>query len=210
MMNDISRGDEQTVHIVDDEDAVRDSLVWLLESNGHRVQAYASAESFLQQVDTVQCGCLVTDVRMGGMSGLELHERLAQAGISLPTIIITGHGDVPMAIAAFRNCVVDFVEKPLDDVYLLDRIAECLRRDRQTRQQRVFRQSVSRRLATLTRREREVLECVIAGKLNKQIAVMLGINIKTVEVHRSRVMEKLQVANITELIGLGLSVSAPD
>lgn len=208
-MNDISRRDKQTVYVVDDEDAVRDSLVWLLGSHGHRVQACASAESFLQQADKSLCGCLVTDVRMDGMSGPELHEQLTEMGILLPTIIITGHGDVPTAVAAFRNGAVDFMEKPLDDAYLLDRIAECLRHDRLARQEREYRQSVSRRLATLTRREREVLECVIAGKLNKQIAGMLGIHIKTVEVHRSRVMEKLQVTNITELIRLGLPVSVP-
>ena len=182
---------EQIVHVVDDDAAFRDSLVWLVESADHRVVAHPSAEAFLAACRPGMAGCLIVDVRMPGLSGLELHDHLQSIGIRLPTIVVTGHGDVPMAITAFRKGAVDFVEKPLDDTYMLARIDQCLSWDRDNRRNRQRAESASRRLATLTAREREVLDLVVAGKLNKQIADMLDISIKTVEVHRSRVMEKM-------------------
>lgn len=194
---------QQIVYLVDDDEAFLDSLAWLVEAHGHTVRAYASAESFLSEATPQMAGCLVTDVRMDGMTGLELYDRLTSLGCTLPAIVISGHGDVPMAVSAFRLGAVDFVEKPVDDTYLINRINECLRRDRENRRDREHSQSVAGRLATLTVREREVFDCVIAGKLNKQIADMLGVSIKTVEVHRSRVMEKMQVHNVAELVKLG-------
>lgn len=199
------RDGEPTVWIVDDDEAFRDSLVWLVEANDHRVVAFASAEAFLAACRLGMAGCLVVDVRMPGLSGLELHDRLIAMGIDLPTIVVTGHGDVPMAVTAFRKGAVDFVEKPLDDTYVLARIDQCLARDRDNRQLRARAESMSRRLATLTAREHEVLDLVVAGKLNKQIADLLDISIKTVEVHRSRVMEKMGVTTVAELVRLCLT-----
>jgi len=202
------RENEPTVWIVDDDDAFRDSLVWLVEANDHRVVAFDSAEAFLAACRPGMAGCLVVDVRMPGLSGLELHDRLIAMGIELPTIVVTGHGDVPMAVTAFRKGAVDFVEKPLDDTYVLARIDQCLTRDRDNRRLRARAESMSRRLATLTAREHEVLDLVVAGKLNKQIADLLDISIKTVEVHRSRVMEKMEVTTVAELVRLCLTEGA--
>ena len=200
--------DHAIVYVVDDDAAFRDSLVWLIESNNHRVEAFSSAEAFLAACHPGMAGCLVVDMRMPGLSGLELHDRLRNDGIELPTIVITGHGDVPMAVSAFRKGVVDFVEKPLDDGYMLARIDACLAQDIENRDRRTAAESIARRLATLTAREREVLDCVVAGKLNKQIADALSISIKTVEVHRSRVMEKMQVTTVAELVKISLADGA--
>jgi FixJ family two-component response regulator len=196
---------EPKVWIVDDDDAFRDSLVWLVEANDHRVVAFASAEDFLAACRPGMAGCLVVDVRMPGLSGLELHDRLIAMGLDLPTIVVTGHGDVPMAVTAFRKGAVDFVEKPLDDTYVLARIDQCLARDRDNRLLRARAESMSRRRSSLTARELEVLDLVVAGKLNKQIADLLDISIKTVEVHRSRVMEKMGVTTVAELVRLCLT-----
>lgn len=192
------------IYIVDDDDAFRDSLIWLIESSGHNVRPFSSAEAFLAICHEDMAGCLVTDIRMGGMTGLELHSRLVESHIMLPTIIVTGHGDVPMAVEAFRRGAVDFVQKPLDDTYLLARIEECLRQDRVNQKSRQRHRSFAERFALLTMREREVAAYVVDGKLNKQIADALGISIKTVEVHRSRVMEKMQVTSVADLIQFGL------
>ncbi|HTO34576.1 MAG TPA: response regulator [Pararhizobium sp.] len=195
---------EQHVYVVDDDDAFRDSLVWLLESSERSVRGFPSAEAFLEICDEDMAGCLLVDIRMAGMSGLELHARLVERDIMLPTIVITGHGDMALAVTAFRHGAVDFVEKPLDDSYLLKRVEACLRQDSENRKERDRVHFLHDRLATLTARERDVFDCVVAGNLNKQIADILGISIKTVEVHRSRVMEKMQVANVAELIKLAL------
>lgn len=204
----VERVEEEIVHIVDDDEAFRDSLVWLIEAADHRVRAHASAEAFLAQCRPTMAGCLVVDVRMPGLSGLELNDRLHEMGIDLPTIVVTGHGDVPMAVEAFRKGAVDFVEKPLDDAYILSRIDLCLARDRERRRLEGRNRTLEARLATLSAREREVMDCVVAGKLNKQIADILDISIKTVEVHRSRVMEKMQVTTVAELVRISLEMAA--
>ena len=191
---------EQIVYLVDDDEALRDSLVWLLESQGFKVAAFASAEYFLRAWRPEFNGCLLLDVRMPGISGLELHERLRAQYCTLPVIFITGHGDVPMAVAALKKGAVDFIEKPFNDAELLRLVSQCLVREQESRSRRRQDAEVSRRLDQLTQREREVLELIIAGKLNKQIADVLGISIKTVEVHRARVMEKMAAQSLAELV----------
>ena len=191
---------EQIIYLVDDDEALRDSLAWLLESQGFKVAAFASAEDFLKAWRPEFNGCLLLDVRMPGMSGLELHERLRAQYSTLPIIFITGHGDVPMAVAALKKGAVDFIEKPFNDTELLRLVSQCLVTEQEHRARRRQDAEVSRRLDQLTQREREVLDLIIAGKLNKQIADVLGISIKTVEVHRARVMEKMGVQSVADLV----------
>ena len=199
---------EHIVYLVDDGEALRDSLVWLLESQGFQVAAYASAEDFLANWQPDLSGCLLLDVRMPGMNGLELHERLKARFSTLPVIFITGHGDVPMAVSALKGGAADFIEKPFNDADLLRLVSQCLSREREEGARRRQGAEVSRRLAQLTVREREVLDLIIAGKLNKQIADTLGISIKTVEVHRARVMEKMGAQSLAELVQAVLGVEA--
>ena len=158
------------VHIVDDDDAMRDSLKWLLESRGLEVELYASGDEFLKSFDNGFCGCLVLDVRMNGMSGLDLYERLPARGCTLPVIFITGHGDVPMAVSALKKGAVDFIEKPFNDQDILGLIEECMQQDLAAAVKRAESASVAQRLDSLTQREQEVLAMVVAGKLNKQSA----------------------------------------
>ncbi|MDB5814766.1 MAG: DNA-binding response regulator [Rhodocyclales bacterium] len=191
---------DQLVHIIDDDDALRDSLVWLLESTGLKVASYPSAEAFLQVWSTAMRGCLILDIRMPGMSGLELHERLNSQHSTLPVIFITGHGDVPMAVTALKKGAFDFIEKPFHDQDMLNLIEQCLARDRAQHQHRRQGADAQRHIEQLTPREREVLELIVAGRLNKQIADELGISIKTVEVHRARVMEKMEADSLAELV----------
>ena len=191
---------EQCIYVVDDDEALRDSLVWLLESSGHHVRAWESAESFLRDFQPAMTGCLVLDVRMPGMSGLELFEELKRRHFTLPVIFITGHGDVPMAVSAVKKGAVDFIEKPFSERDMLNLISECLAAEQQSRDKRQLEAETARRLTHLTQREREVLDLIIAGKLNKQIADVLGISIKTVEVHRARVMEKMEANSLAELV----------
>jgi FixJ family two-component response regulator len=194
----------QRVYIVDDDEPMRDSLVWLLESKGLRVEAYASAEAFLEQVRENMRGCLVLDVRMPGMSGLELFERLGGRGVTLPVIFVTGHGDVPMAVSAVKKGAIDFIEKPFNDEEMLRLVEQCLERDRSQSASRRQQLALRQRLAGLTEREREVMNLVVAGRMNKQIGDELGIAMKTVEVHRARVMHKLGVGSVAELVQLVL------
>ncbi|APR05937.1 response regulator transcription factor [Thauera chlorobenzoica] len=191
---------DQIVHIVDDDEALRDSLAWMLEANGYRVAVHESAESFLQASEPGMTGCLVLDVRMPGMSGLELFEELGRRRCSLPVVFITGHGDVPMAVSALKKGAVDFIEKPFGERDMLRLIEQCLRLERENRDKRLQEADTARRLEHLTQREREVLDLIIVGKLNKQIADVLGISIKTVEVHRARVMEKMGAHSLAELV----------
>ncbi|MCB1960990.1 MAG: response regulator transcription factor [Rhodocyclaceae bacterium] len=195
-----SAAPEQTVYIVDDDDALRDSLVWLLESNAHRVEQFASAEAFLAAFHGDMAGCVVLDVRMPGMSGLELYERLRERHARMPVVFITGHGDVQMAVSMLKKGAVDFIEKPFSDRDMLKLIDQCLATERENRERLRQDAAVQRRLEQLTSRETEVLELIIAGRLNKQIADDLGISIKTVEVHRARVMEKMEVRSLAELV----------
>lgn len=201
------RDPTQRVYVVDDDEPMRDSLVWLLESKGLRVEAYSSAESFLEAFRDDMRGCLVLDVRMPGMSGLELFERLGARGGALPVIFVTGHGDVPMAVSAVKKGAADFIEKPFSERDMLRLVEQCLETERAQRGARQRREEAQRRLATLTDRERQVMELVVAGRPNKQIADALGIAVKTVEVHRARVMEKAGVGSVAELVQAFLAVS---
>ena len=195
---------EPRVHIVDDDEAMRDSLKWLLESRGLEVELYASAEEFLRAFNDGFCGCLVLDVRMPGMSGPDLHELLQARASTLPVVFITGHGDVPMAVSALKKGAADFIEKPFNDQDMVGLIEACMKQDRAAAARRAESASVAQRRDSLTQREQEVLALVVAGKLNKQIADELGISIKTVEVHRSRVMQKMGANSVAELVQLTL------
>lgn len=191
-----------TVFVVDDDPAMRHSLAWLLESVALRVEVYGSAEAFLAAVDPSRLGCLVVDVRMPGMSGLELQDTLVRRGCPLPVIVITGHGDVPMAVRALRAGAVDFIEKPFNDQQLLDRVQEAMHRSRVLAADAARRRVAATRLARLTPRERQVADLVSAGKPNKIIAHVMNLSPKTVEVHRHNVMDKLEVASVADLIRL--------
>lgn len=195
---------EPTVFIVDDDPAMRTSLRWLIESVGLHVETYPSAADFLANYDPVRPGCLVLDVRMPGMSGLELQEKLATRHAPVPIIVITGHGDVAMAVRAMKTGAVDFIEKPFNDQVLLDRIQQSLDKDAETRLGNVEREIVAARIALLTPREQEVMEHVVAGQLNKQVAANLNISIKTVEVHRAKIMEKMQASTLSKLVEMVL------
>jgi FixJ family two-component response regulator len=196
------------VFVVDDDRAMRDSLRWLLESIGLSVRTYATATEFLDDHDPAQPGCLVLDVRMPGMSGLDLQTELAQRGAELPTIVVTGHAEVAMAVRAVKAGAIDFIEKPFSDQLLLDRVRQALEIDRQSREIRMRREEARRRLASLSAREREVLGLVAAGKANKEIAAALGLSPKTVEVHRAHVMAKMAVDSLAELIRVALLAGA--
>jgi two-component system, LuxR family, response regulator FixJ len=191
---------EPTVFVVDDDTAICEAMQCLLESAGLRVQTFASAEAFLSAVRPEMPGCLVLDIRMPGMDGLELQARLAREEFPLPVIIITGHGDIPMAVRAMKNGVVDFLEKPVNDVVLLERISAALARDRAARQTRAQHAEVAQRMARLTPRERQVLAGVVAGKPSKQIASELGIMEKTIEVHRKHIRHKMGVRCSVDLV----------
>ena len=190
----------QYVFIVDDDEAIRDSLQWLLESHGLQVRHYASPQAFLDACDPTLSGCLVLDVRMPDMSGLELHEKLGQRGISWPVVFITGHGDVPMAVSALKRGAVDFIEKPFRDDEMLGLIRKCLATDAGQRARQRRDAALRERSASLTEREREVMKLIVGGNLNKEIADQLGISVKTVEVHRSRVMDKMAARTVADLV----------
>ena len=191
---------EPTVHIVDDDASVRDSLRWLMESVDVSVKTYDSAQAFLRESDHAAAGCLLLDVRLRDMSGLELQRLLLEKGFRLPIIFITGHGEVAMAVQAMKNGAVDFVTKPFDDQLLLDSVQRVLAQTQIISQRNARRESTATRLASLSPRERQVLDKVIEGKLNKVIADELNISNKTVEAHRARVMEKMQARNLADLI----------
>ncbi len=197
----------QIIHVIDDDEAMRDSMTWLLEGEGYAVACYDSAASFLAARNEHMRGCIVLDVRMPEMSGLELHEKLEALGSRLPIIFVTGHGDVPMAVGALQRGACDFIEKPFNNEDLLTRIRRALELDaqRSARQQRDS--AIAQRLEQLTQREREVMQLVVAGKLNKQVADELDISMKTVEAHRARVMEKMGVRTLAELVKAVMSVN---
>ena len=189
-----------TVFVVDDDEALGDSLKWLLEAHGYRVALYGSAERFLAETTAASSGCLLLDVRMPGMSGPDLFDALIERGSQMPVVFITGHGDVPMAVAAVKKGAIDFIEKPFSEDDLLRLVAHCLMRDALQREAVAASACGAARLAALTPREREVLELIVAGKLNKVIADRLAISPKTVEAHRARVMEKMGVRSVAELV----------
>jgi FixJ family two-component response regulator len=196
------------VYVVDDDDAFRDSLRWLLESAGYRVALFASAERFLASYRAGDGVCLLLDVRMSGLTGIELQAELNRRADAIPIIFLTGHGDVPMAVEAVKKGAYDFVEKPFANTRLLALIEQVAALDAPARHERAERCSAAARLGTLTEREREVLELVSVGRRNKQIADDLGISVKTVEVHRARAMEKMGAASIAEVVRAMLSSKA--
>jgi FixJ family two-component response regulator len=193
-----------TVFVVDDDPAIRESLRWLIESVGLNVRVFSTAQEFLEGYDPSTPGCLVLDIRMPGMSGLDLQNELATREIQVPIIIITGHAEVPVAVRALKAGAMDFIEKPFSDQLLLDRILRAIEVDAQSRRVRSEQAEVAARLGQLTPRERQVMDLVIAGKANKVIASELGLSPKTVEVHRAHVMKKMQVASLADLVRLGM------
>lgn len=198
-----------TVYVVEDDEAVRSSLSVLLRLEGLRAEGFPSAEAFLEAWKPSWSGCLVVDLRMPGLSGLELLEQLRKAGGALPAIVITAHGDVANTRSSFRAGAVDFFEKPVDNEALLAAIRQALARDADARREAQERAQVQERLDRLTAREREVLDLVAAGRHNREIAAALGISPRTVEVYKARMMEKLQVRRIPDLVRLLVRVRGP-
>jgi two-component system response regulator DctR len=188
-----------TVYLVDDDEAIRDSLSWLLQSRSLQCQTYPSAESFLAAWTPELCGCLLLDIRMREMSGLELFDRLLENGNRLPVIFLTGHGDVPMAVGTLKKGAFDFVEKPFDDNQLVNRVLEAVELDNVRRATAASSDSLNERLDRLTTRERQVMELILAGKFNKVVADELQISMRTVEVHRANLFEKMGVRTAVEL-----------
>ncbi len=189
----------QHAYIVDDDEAIRDSLSWLLQSRGVPSLTYPSAESFLDAWTPALTGCILLDIRMEEMSGSELFECLLERGCSLPVIFLTGHGDVPMAVSSLKNGAFDFVEKPCNDNELVDRVVDALKLDAARRAAAASSDSINTRISQLTTRERQVMERVLAGELNKNIADELHISMRTVEVHRSSLFDKMGVRTAVEL-----------
>ncbi|MCX7224169.1 MAG: response regulator [Burkholderiales bacterium] len=193
-----------TVYVVDDDEAVRDSLQWLLEGKDYRVRCFESAESFLSRYDAREVACLIVDIRMGGMTGLELQSRLIEVGSPLPIVFITGHGDVPMAVDSMKKGAMDFIQKPFKEDQLVALVERMLDQAKDAFAE--FQSAASRDalMARLTLREAQVLERIVAGRLNKQIADDLGISIKTVEAHRANIMEKLNANTVADLLKIAL------
>jgi RNA polymerase sigma factor (sigma-70 family) len=188
------------VFIVDDDDAVRRALERLIRSVGLEVETFASGQDFLRRDPPARPACLVTDVRMPGLSGLELQQELTKAGLSMPMIFMTGHGTVPMSVRAMKAGAVDFLQKPVDEQQLLDVIHKALERGAREREERIRQAEIRTRMDLLTPREKEVFELVVRGMLNKQIAAELGASEKTIKVHRARVMQKMQADSLADLV----------
>ncbi|TDJ45021.1 MAG: response regulator transcription factor [Gammaproteobacteria bacterium] len=194
----------QSVYIVDDDSAVRDSLSMLLKSVGIRSRAFASGDEFLEDFDPTWAGCILLDIRMPGVSGMEVQRRLKEQDCSLPIIFITGHGDIPMAVEAMHLGASDFVQKPFHDQELLDRIQLALNENREQQDEIALKRSAKERYATLTPRETEVMNAVVLGHANKVIAMDLSLSQRTVEIHRARVMEKMRVRSLADLVKLSV------
>ena len=197
-----------TVYVVDDDEAVRDSVQWLLEGQDFRVRSFESSEVFLARYDPREVACLIVDIRMDGMSGLELQDRLIERNSPLPIAFITGHGDVPLAVDTMKKGALDFIQKPFNEqqlVPLVERMLEQARANFAEHQQAASRDAL---LSKLTGREAQVLERIVAGRLNKQIAADLGISIKTVEAHRANIMEKLGANTVADLLKIALGQNA--
>lgn len=192
------------VHVVDDDEAMRDSLAWLLESHGMRVSVYRDAEAFLATARIEPGACILLDVRMPGISGVQMHDQLLQRGNTAPVIFLTGHGDVAMAVEAVKRGAFHFVEKPFTEAYLVSLIHRAIDEGGKRAAENAGDVASEQRLATLTPREREVLNMIVEGKPNKTIASTLAISAKTVEGHRAHIMEKLQARNAAELVHLVL------
>lgn len=195
-----------TVFVIDDDESVCRALRLLIQSVGLNIETYASAQAFLDAYNPAKWGCIVLDVRMPGVGGLDLQNILPQRGIHLPVIFITGHGDVPASVRALKGGAEDFIQKPFDDQTLLDAVQRAINKDRESRSADAKRAEILRRVESLTRREREVLGLVVTGIPNKEVAARMGISEKTVKTHRARVMEKMQTASLPELVLLAEAV----
>lgn len=200
----------QTVFVVDDDAAVRHSLALLIRSMSLQVELFESAAAFLERYDEECCGCLILDIRMPGMSGLELQQTMTETGGGLPIIFVTGHGSVQMAVQAMRRGAVDFLEKPFDDQALLDRINQALDLDRNNREVRQELAHARAKLGSLTPRELQVMHCIVAGQANKVIAADLGLSERTVEIHRAKVMAKTGASSLAELVAMVTKLNAED
>jgi two-component system, LuxR family, response regulator FixJ len=196
--------DSVLVHVIDDDEAARQSLAFLLRANAIEVQTYESGTAFLEAAPHLKSGCIITDVRMPEISGIELLRRLRELKIFLPVIVITGHGDVPLAVEAMKFGASDFLEKPFDDEILLAAVRSALNRQDNDGKRQAERAAIDGRLAALSNREREVLEGLVAGRANKQIAFDLGISPRTVEIYRANLMTKMQAASLSELVRMAL------
>jgi len=192
------------VYLVDDDSDVREAIAFLLEAEGIRVETFGDPHEMLEAVDADKRGCLLLDVRMPGMDGLELHQALKKRGVAMPAVFISGHGDIPMAVRAVNAGALDFIEKPFDDEVLLERIARAFELDARRSASEMETAEIRGRLDQLTSRERDVLEGIVDGKLNKQIANALDISVRTVELHRGRVLEKLRATNAADLVRMVL------
>ncbi|HYW04832.1 MAG TPA: response regulator [Gammaproteobacteria bacterium] len=195
-----------TVHVVDDESAVRDALGLLLEAEGWPVATYVSADAFLRDCGPGSRGCVVLDLNMPGLNGLEAQDRLRERGIDMPVIILTGNADVPAAVRALKHGALDFIEKPFSERDMLGVVARALEEDRRRAAASRQRSDIARREAALTAREREIMELIVAGRANKVIAIDLGISERTVELHRSRIMKKMGARSVAELVQLNLQL----
>ena len=198
----MTSGEETPIHIIDDDEAIRDALDWLMRSRGLTTRAYASGEAFLEQANPHMAGCAVLDLRMTGLDGLATFEGMRARGALLPVIFLTGHGDVPHAVAALKGGAFDFVEKPFNDNELVDRCLAALEADKTRRALETDQHSLQARLASLSQREKQVMDLVLDGKMNKVIADELGISMRTVEVHRANLFEKMGVRTAVELARL--------
>jgi len=203
MSEDMDEND--TVFLIDDDPGIRDSLSLLLSLKGVRTQPFANAESFIETYRPEWTGCVLTDLRMPGMTGLELQSMLRERGVQVPVVVLTAHGDVATARTALKSGAFDFLEKPVDDTMLLDVLRNALRADRERRLAATTRSTTDQRLERLTEREREILALIAAGHQNRDIAAQLGISPRTVEVHKARIMEKLECRSLAELIRVNLA-----
>ena len=194
------------VHVIDDDEALRDSLAFLLRTADLEVMSHASAAAFLDALPLTGLTCIITDVRMPGLSGIDLLRRVKELGIEVPVIVITGHGDVPLAVEAMRFGAVDFLEKPFDDEILLQSVRAALRQQAGAAKRQSERAEIENRLAALSPRERDVLGGLVAGRANKQIAFELGISPRTVEIYRANLMDKMQAGSLSELVRMALIV----
>ena len=197
---------ESTVHVIDDDEALRNSLTFLLRTARLDVLSYPSATAFLEALPEANLSCVITDVRMPGMSGIDLLRRLRERKISVPVIVITGHGDIPLAVEAMRIGAIDFLEKPFDDEVLIASVKTALRQKEGEAKRHGERAEIEGRLAALSNRERDVLGGLVAGRANKQIAFDLGISPRTVEIYRANLMSKMQAGSLSDLVRMALIV----
>jgi two-component system, LuxR family, response regulator FixJ len=196
--------DKAVVHVIDDDQAMRESLAFLLGTVGLEVQTYESAVAFLKVAHEIKAGCVITDVRMPELSGVDLLRRLRELKLGIPVIVITGHGDVPLAVEAMKIGALDFLEKPFDDEVLLASVRSALNQLDQDQKRRAERGEIEARLASLSNRERDVLDGLVAGHANKQIAYDLGISPRTIEIYRANLMTKMQAASLSDLVRMAL------